>query len=229
MAARTSTIHQHQKEKVHPQKSGGRMTATVNIAESALAKTSKETLLPQLRDAVRGRTSLDDDTLGACIEEYGGGALLTLKMCMPLVDEMKRRFKILDRKKQVNGTYKTIRGCQTFQEYCQKVLHRTEQAVYLMLRGGTPKASEPAEAEKRKAAKDLAVKELKEIADAIPPIRNGRELTPPSRYSAADIVETVTSFTDTLVNQRHLTPSDRKTVYNSIVREFQDILTEIQS
>ena len=194
-------------------------------AESAIAKTSKETLLPQLRDAVRDRTSLDDDTIGACIEEYGGGALLTLKMCMPLVDEMKRRFKILDRKKQVNGTYKTIRGCRTFQEYCQKVLHRTEQAVYLMLRDGTPKSSEASKTDKPKTTKP--VKEIKELADAIPLIRNGRKYTPPSQYSAADIVETVTKFTDNLVNQRPLTPSDRETVYYSIIRTFQDILAEM--
>src|SRR6266567_593622 len=80
-------------------------TCPVNIAESAIIKTSKVPLLPQLKDAVRDRTSLDDDTLGACIEEYGGGALLTLKMCMPLVNEMKQRFKNLDRKKGVNGKY----------------------------------------------------------------------------------------------------------------------------
>lgn len=199
----------------------------VNFAESAIVKASKETLLPQLRDAVKDRTSLNDDTLGACIEEYGGGALLTLKMCMPLVDEMKRRFKNLDKKKGVNGKYNTIRGCQTFQEYCQKILHRTEQAVYLMLRGGTPKSSETSKADKPNTEKP--VKEIKELADAIPPIRNGKEFTPPSQYSAADIVETVTRFTDNLVNQRQLTPSDRKTVYHSVIREFQDILTEMKS
>lgn len=198
-----------------------------NIAESAIVKASKETLLPQLRDAVRDRTSLDDNTLGACIEEYGSGALLTLKMCMPLVDEMQRRFKNLDRKKGVNGKYNTIRGCQTFQEYCQKVLHRTEQAVYLMLRGGMPKSSKISKADKPKTAKP--VKEIQALADAIPPIRNGKEFTPPSQYCAADIVETVTRFTDSLVNQRHLTPSDRKTVYYSVIREFQDILAEMAS
>jgi len=31
-----------------------------------------------------------------------------------------------------------------------------------------------------------AVKEIKELADAIPPIRKGKEITPPSEYSAAD-------------------------------------------
>ena len=200
---------------------------TPAAVESAIVKTSKETLLPQLRDAVRDRTTLDDDTLGVCIEEYSGGALLTLKMCMPLVDEMKRRFKILDRKKQVNGQYKTIRGCRTFQDFCQKVLHRTEQAVYLMLRGGTPASSKPST--ESKSTKIQAVKEIKELADAIPPIRNGKEITPPSEYSAADIIETVTRFTDSLVNQRQVTPSDKKIIYRSIIRELQDILAEMES
>lgn len=105
---------------------------------------SKEILLvPDLKDAVRDRTSLDDDTLGVCIEQYGGGALLTLRMCMPLVDEIKRRFKNLDKKKQLNGDYKTIRGCRSFQDYCQKVLHRTEQAVYAALRNGQTKKALP--------------------------------------------------------------------------------------
>lgn len=71
--------------------------------------------------------------------------------------------------------------------------------------------------------------ELKQLADAIPPIRNGKEITPPSQYSAADIVETVTIFTDNLVNQRHLSISDRKTVYVSVIREFQDILAGMAS
>lgn len=74
-----------------------------------------------------------------------------------------------------------------------------------------------------------ATQELERLADAIPSIRNGKEITPPSEYSAADIVETITRLTDNLVNQRHLTPSDRRIVYTSVIREFQDILAEMTS
>jgi hypothetical protein len=195
------------------------------VSESALA-TSKETLLPQLSDAVRDRTTLDNDTLGKCIEEYGSGALLTLKMCMPLVDEMKRRFKILDRKRQVNGEFATIRGCRSFQDFCQKVLHRSEQAVYLMLRGGTP--ANPKALQVKKERKQQAVKEIRELADAVPIIRNGKDATPPSEYSAADIVKTIGRLVDTLANQPQITPSDRKIVYRSLIREFKEILAEME-
>ena len=92
----------------------------------AAAHRSKETLLlPSLRQAVRQRDSLSDDELAGYIE----GAVFTLRMVAPLVEEMKRRFQNLDKSKQVNGQYRMIRGCRNFQEYCRTVLHRTEQAV----------------------------------------------------------------------------------------------------
>ena len=96
-----------------------------------------------------------------------------------------------------------------------------------MLRGGTPTSSKTPKTDKPKTVQ--AVTEIKELADAIPPIRNGKEITPPSEYSAADIIETVTRFTDSLVNQRQVTPSDKKIIYRSIIRELQYILAEMES
>lgn len=187
---------------------------------TAIVPTTKQSLVPpSFKDAVRNRTQLDDETLASFIE----GAVLTLKMCAPLVEEMQRRFQNLDRTKQKNGTYKTIRGCSSFKEYCATVLNRTEQAVYKMLRENEskPKTDKP---KTEKPAKEYAT-----LVDAIPPIRHGKEITPPSQYSAADVVETAVRLVDNLVNQRQLTAADKKTVYRSIIREFQEILTEMES
>jgi hypothetical protein len=188
---------------------------------ATLALRGKETLLaPNLKDAVRHRETLNDDELASYIE----GAVFTLRMVAPLVEEMKRRFQNLDKSKQVNGTYKTIRGCRNFQDYCRTVLHRTEQAVYLMLRSDDAKPKLP-----KSEPKPKPIKEYKALADAIPPIRNGKEFTKPSEYSAADVVETVTRFTDNLLGQRQFSVADKKTAYRSIILEFQTIITEMES
>jgi hypothetical protein len=84
--------------------------------------------------AVIARATLSDDVLGQVLENALTLSFSTLKMCEPLVKEMRARFRKLPRGKQKDGTYKTIRGCRTFQDWCNNVLHRSEQAVYLMLR-----------------------------------------------------------------------------------------------
>jgi hypothetical protein len=105
-----------------------------NPKSSLPPETSQESGLLSLKFAVQHRESLTDDELGSQIE----GVVFTLRLCLPLVTEMQRRFQILHRGKQVDGTYKTIRGCRSFQTYCETVLHRTKQAVYAML-SETPK------------------------------------------------------------------------------------------
>ena len=189
---------------------------------TTLALRAKETLAisPALKEAVQHRETLDNDELASYIE----GAVLTLRIVAPLVEEMKRRFQNLDRSKQVNGKYNTIRGCRSFKEFCETVLHRTEQAVYLMLRNNDAKPKPP-----KSEPKPKPIKEYKALADAIPPIRNGKEFTKPSEYSAADVVETVTRFTDNLLGQRQFSAADKKTAYRSIILEFQTILTEMES
>jgi hypothetical protein len=167
---------------------------------------------PEFKDAIKNRVSLPDDELASFIE----GAVLTLRLCLPLVDEMKRRFGNLDRSKQVNGKYRTIRGCRTFQEYCKTVLHRTKQAVYAMLSAESkPKEKSP--------PKQKPVKEYQSLVDAIPVIRAGKEIVPPSQYGVAEIEETVTAFAVNLVSQLK-SAADKKIVYASLTRKFEDLL-----
>ncbi len=46
---------------------------------------------------------------------------------MHLVKEMKRKFKALDRKRQVNGEYLTIRGFTSFDKWFTKTTGKTPQ------------------------------------------------------------------------------------------------------
>jgi hypothetical protein len=71
---------------------------------------------------------LTDDDLGRILENAMGFAFCTLRMCKPLIEEMRERFKARTKDSP------RIRGCASFQEWCRKVLHRSEQAVYLLLR-----------------------------------------------------------------------------------------------
>jgi hypothetical protein len=180
------------------------------------AHVTKEVLaFPDLKEVIKHRTSLSDDELASYIE----GAVFTLKMSAPLVEEMQHRFRNLDRSKQADGSFKKIRGCLSFKAYCEDVLHRTEQAVYAMLR----EESKPKE---KSQPKPKPVKEYQSLIDAVPVIRAGKEIVPPSQYGVAEIEEIVTAFTVNLVSQLK-TVADRKTIYRSLVRKFDDLLGEL--
>ena len=71
---------------------------------------------------------LTDDNLGRILENAMGFAFCTLRMCKPFIEEMRARFKAREKGSP------PIRGCKSFQEWCRKVLHRSEQAVYQLLR-----------------------------------------------------------------------------------------------
>ncbi len=182
---------------------------------TALAVQSKESLLaPDWKSAVKHRETLTDDELAAHIEH----AVLTLKMVAPLVTEMKRRFQNLDRSKRTDGKCNTIRGCRTFQDYCRTVLHRTEQAVYLMLRGDEAKPKPP-----KSEPKPKPVHEYEKLLDMVPVIRVGGEIVPPSEYSASEAAETATKFIDNLVT--NLSDADKAIVFRSLIRRFESLLT----
>jgi hypothetical protein len=187
---------------------------------TALANRAKETLVvsPDLKDAVRRRESLNDDELAAHIE----GAILTLRLVAPLVEEMKRRFQNLDRSKQVDGTYKTIGGCRSFKKFCETVLHRTEQAVYLMLR-----KDDSSKSKEKSESKTKRVKEYQALVDAVPPVRKGKEYIKPSEYSASDVAETITKFAENLLGQPQFSDVDKKSTYRTLARHFQHALTEM--
>jgi hypothetical protein len=149
--------------------------------------------------------------------EIAVGTFQRIQDSMPYIIELRKRFKSAPRGKADIG------GCDTWEQFCEKHLHRTASAIRKALQAGHPqpgtKLQEPTRTHN----------ELKELADAVPTIRNGKQITPPSEYSAADIVETVVRFTDNLVNQRQVTPSDKRIIYLSMIRQFQDILKEMKS
>jgi hypothetical protein len=125
--------------------------------------------------AVKHRELLDDDELGSYIE----GAFIKLATVVPLIEEMRRRFQNLDRKKQVDGSYKTIRGCRNFQDYCRDVLHRTEQTVYELLKPRKPKL-EKIETEPKEIPEHLESKPPKDVTEILSidqHIQRARELT----------------------------------------------------
>lgn len=102
-------------------------------------------------EIVKNRHHENGEVVGKYIEDHVQGVHTTLLHLRPLIDEMKRRYSLLSRKKQVDGTYQTIRGCRSFKEWVEKRLGKSERTVYYLLRGGNPQ-NEKAKLE-RKAAK----------------------------------------------------------------------------
>jgi hypothetical protein len=191
-----------------------------DAAASTVQQETCETLDP---------TSLTDDQLADVVIE----GVKKIRAYLPYIRTLKERFDSGDRD-STNRLKTPIKCCNSWKEFCETHLDRTTEAIRLAIAGDSPKhtANHPEREHEPTPTKPKSTKpiqEIKELADAIPLIRNGKDFTPPSQYSAADIVETVTGFTDAIVNQRHLTPSDRKMVYLSVIREFQDILAEMAS
>lgn len=91
-----------------------------------------------LWQAIDDRKKMDSEELAEVLEIALSHSFFTLRLCKKLVGEMQVRFQKLSRKRNPDGSHATIRGCRSFQEWCRKVLHRTEQAVYLMLRQPEP-------------------------------------------------------------------------------------------
>jgi hypothetical protein len=106
------------------------LTGALAICETPAPATGTSKLslpvAPSLLAAIQNRHNLSNEELSGCIEY---ALVLTLREIFPLVEEMQRRFKILGPRQS-----DTICGYRSFQEYCNKVLHRTEQGVYKMLR-----------------------------------------------------------------------------------------------
>lgn len=102
-------------------------------------------------ELVKNRRDVDGETLGEYVELQFNGVCMTLRHLLPLIAEMKRKFTLLPRGKQVDGTYRTIRGCRSFKEWVETKLRRSERSVYYLLGGGNPQ-NEKAKLE-RKAVK----------------------------------------------------------------------------
>ncbi len=82
---------------------------------------------------VEKRHDVSPEILTRYIADNFVGNLLTLRQLEPFISEVKRRFKILPRKKDITGNYKTIYGCRTFKAWCLGVLHRSDRTVRYML------------------------------------------------------------------------------------------------
>jgi hypothetical protein len=86
--------------------------------------------LPMYVDAC---VEMDGGVLGAYIEQNWDPIIGTALGMMHLVEEMKRKFKLLDRKKQVNGEYRTIRGFRSFKKWFSSFTGKSERLAYYLL------------------------------------------------------------------------------------------------
>jgi hypothetical protein len=90
-------------------------------------------------------TQMDAEVLGEYVEQNWDNAVGTVSGLMYLVKEMKRRFKLLDRKKQVNGTYKTIRGFTSFDKWFTSFTGKSRRLAYYLLESEEQKHKRNAE------------------------------------------------------------------------------------
>ena len=79
------------------------------------------------------RHTATNDVLNDYIQTRFGGNLLSLRQLEPFIREIRRRFKTLPRRKQLNGEYKTIGGCRNFKSWCLTILKRPDRTVRHML------------------------------------------------------------------------------------------------
>jgi hypothetical protein len=87
---------------------------------------------PSLADLTTACTEMDGEVLGEYIERNWNLVAGNALGLMFLVKEMKRKFKNLDRKKQLNGEYLTIRGCRSFKEWFNFTGKSQRMAYYLL-------------------------------------------------------------------------------------------------
>ena len=86
--------------------------------------------LPAFVDACAG---LDGEVLGEYVERNWDPVVGTSIGLIYLVREMKRKFGLLDRKKQVDGTYKKIRGFTSFKKWFASFSGKSERLAYYLL------------------------------------------------------------------------------------------------
>ena len=89
--------------------------------------------LADLGTYVDACTRMGGEELGEYVERNWDNAVGNALGLMFLVKEMKRKFKLLDRKKQVNGQYLTIRGYKSFDKWFTKVSGKSRRLAYYLL------------------------------------------------------------------------------------------------
>lgn len=163
---------------------------------------------------------LDGEALGEHIERQFKGICLTLRQLLPWIEEMKRRFNLLPRGKQVDGAYKTIRGCRSFKEWVETKLKRSERTVYYLLAGGNPQ-NEKAKLH-RKAAKQR---------DKEPPrkARHAVTLTVGSTQLEADTNKTKQAFGSDLKGvEKQTLPSSHSVAWAKAIEEIKNAQSTIE-
>ncbi len=103
------------------------------------------------------RHEMPAEDLSNFVSTNFGGNLLTLRQLEPFIVEIKRRFKTLPRKMQVDGTYKTISGHRSFKVWCRGVLNRTDRTVRYMLAKSHEKATNQEQKSEQRAETISAV------------------------------------------------------------------------
>jgi hypothetical protein len=108
------------------------------LVETAIVKTQRratvaQPLLADLPTYVKTCTDLDGEVLGEFIERNWNSVTGTTLGLVYLVKEMKRKFNLLDRKKQVDGTYKQIRGFTSFDKWFTSFTGKSRRLAYYLL------------------------------------------------------------------------------------------------
>jgi hypothetical protein len=124
--------------------------------------------LADLGTYVTTRTEMDGEVLGEYIERNWDLAVGNVSGLMSLVKEMKRRFKLLDRKKGVDGKYKTIRGFTSFDGWFTSFTGKSRRLAYYLLESEEQKHKRNAErrSEKKEKKDKPADTFVARIADA---------------------------------------------------------------
>jgi hypothetical protein len=107
-------------------------------AETAIVKAERratvaQPLLADLPTYVKSCTEMDGEVLGEYIERNWNPVTGTALGLVYLVKEMKRKFNLLDRKKQVDGTYKKIRGFTSFDKWFTSLTGKSRRLAYYLL------------------------------------------------------------------------------------------------
>jgi hypothetical protein len=115
--------------------------ATVIVATEELRNTVSQVppFSPdQITAMVKQRTTVDATELASYTRTLIGTKMRDVFVARPLLKEVKRRFKILPREKQVDGTYLEIDGATSFEKWCEK--HEkfigSSRNAYYILNGG---------------------------------------------------------------------------------------------
>ena len=110
------------------------MTSSLAVREKEEDRaTGCTTLAEELVHVGAACTEMDGEVLGEFVEQNWNQAMGNVHGLIFLVKEMKRRFKRLDRKKQVDGTDLTIRGFRSFDKWFTEVTGKSRREAYYLL------------------------------------------------------------------------------------------------